>query len=132
LGGITYIPLEARGTVSVDLDGVLARYDGWKGDGVFNEPAPGAKEFLENLRREGYRVVILTTRATRDPSGVWAWLREHDLAEYVDEVTDRKIPFHVHVDDRAITFTGDFSDTFEQIKRFRPHWRKAQSGPVPL
>lgn len=54
----------AKQSVAVDLDGVLAQYDGWKGVGVFGEVVPGAKEFLEALHQAGYHIVIHTTRVS--------------------------------------------------------------------
>lgn len=47
--------------VCVDLDGVIAQYDGWKGLGVIGEPIPGAREFLSALHCH-YKVVVFTTR----------------------------------------------------------------------
>lgn len=55
-----------RKTVCVDLDGVLARYDGWKGVDHFGLPLPGAQEFTRRLSQFA-RVVIFTTRANADP-----------------------------------------------------------------
>lgn len=49
-------------TVAVDLDGVLASYDGWKGIENFGDPIPGAREFIEALLSGGFRVIIHTTR----------------------------------------------------------------------
>lgn len=48
--------------VAVDLDGVLAQYDGWKGRDHIGHPIKGAREFLLDLRERGYRVVVYTTR----------------------------------------------------------------------
>jgi hypothetical protein len=46
---------------AVDVDGVLLKYDGWKGVDHLGDPLPGAKEFLEALRTIG-EVMIYTTR----------------------------------------------------------------------
>jgi hypothetical protein len=103
----------------VDLDGVLNAFDGWKGADYFHPPRPGAREFLERLNDLGYRVVVFTVR--------WAphvedWLVEWDLRRYVAEITDKKPPAHVYIDDRAICFSGDFASTLDQIARFKAHW----------
>lgn len=115
--------MDERPTVCVDLDGVLNTFDEWKSAEYFHPPREGAREFLRQLNDAGYRVVILTCRWHE-----WAadWLQQHGLAEYVDEVTDRKPPAHAYVDDRAVCFTGDFDRTFETIRNFRPFWQ-----PVP-
>lgn len=107
-------------TVCVDFDGVLTDYSGWKGEDHFDSPREGAKEFLEELANE-YKVVILTTRPS---DKVWAWLREHGLDKWVTDVTDRKPPALVYVDDRAVCFRGNFRHTLYDIRAFEPYWRK--------
>ena len=110
---------EQKPIVCVDLDGVLNAFDGWKGAGFFHPPRPGAREFLQLLNQRGYRVVVFTVRWGPH---VEAWLAEHDLAEFVDLVTDKKPPAHVYVDDRAICFEGDFQKTMDRISEFKAHW----------
>jgi hypothetical protein len=105
--------------VCIDLDGVLNDFDGWRGADYFHPPRAGAREFLENLNSRGYKVVIFTVR--------WAphveeWLSKYRLLPLVSEVTDKKPPAHVYVDDRAICFRGDFASALEQIADFRAHW----------
>jgi len=109
-------------TVCVDLNGVLDQYTGWKGEGHMDPPRPGADRFLAELV-EDYRVVILTTQPAER---VWEWLREYGLDRWVDEVTDRKPPAVVYVDDRAVTFRGNFEETLREIRAFRPHWRQSK------
>lgn len=60
-------------TVAVDLDGVLASYDGWKGIECIGDPIPGALEFVGNLLAEGFRVIIFTTRTN-------AWVNRAEAA----------------------------------------------------
>lgn len=98
-------------TIAVDLDGVLARYEGWQGVETIGDPIPEAREFLHNLRRRG-RVVIYTVRTTNrgdtelTPDELVAiiedWLNEHDMP--YDEVwTGPGKPIAVaYVDDRAV------------------------------
>jgi phosphoglycolate phosphatase-like HAD superfamily hydrolase len=105
--------------VCVDLNGVLDAYRGWQGADHWDDPAPGARAFLEALRSRGCRVVVFTTR---HHEGVWEWLRRHELAALVADVTDRKPPADVFVDDRAICFRGDFDAALQQIETFKPHW----------
>lgn len=56
---------DKRKTVAIDLDGVLLKYDGWKGVEHFGEPIEGAVEFTKRLHRK-YRVVIHTCRVNQD------------------------------------------------------------------
>ena len=115
---------ECRPVVCIDLNGVLDSYTGWKGPQHWDPPREGAAGFLETLSRAGYRVVVFTTRYADDAR---RWLAEHDLDRWVSEVTDRKPAAHVFVDDRAVCFEGDFSETLERIRRFRSHWE----APAP-
>ena len=51
-------------TVSVDMDGVLLKYDGFKGKDVFGEVIPGAIDFVANLAA-GFKVVVCPARLDR-------------------------------------------------------------------
>lgn len=108
--------------VCVDLNGVLDRYAGWKGEEHWDAPAPGAREFLRSLHEHGCRVIVFTTRHYL---GAQRWLAEHDLLGYVAEVTDTKPPADVFVDDRAVCHRGDLGETLAQVLAFRAHWQRA-------
>ena len=85
--------------ICVDLDGVLNEFDGWKGADFFHPPRSGAREFLEELNRKGYRVVVFTVRWGPH---VESWLAKWGLSEHVWMVTDKKPPAHVYIDDRGM------------------------------
>jgi len=105
--------------VCVDLNGVLDSYTGWRGPEHFDPPRTGAREFLESLAARGFDIVVFTTR---HPDGVWEWLERFGLRPLVRDVTDRKPPAHVFVDDRAVCFRGDFAQTLRAIDTFAAHW----------
>jgi hypothetical protein len=107
-------------TVCVDLNGTLDTYTGWRGPDYWYPPRPGVDRFLGELHARGYRVVVLTTRET---NGVWNWLRQHGLDQHVDEVTNKKVRAVAYVDDRAITFRGDYDATLRILDSFRPYWQ---------
>ena len=111
--------MDDRPVVCVDFDGVLNVFDGWRGPDYLHPPRPGAREFLERLNTLGYRVVVFTVRWAADVEG---WLSQNGLSDLIAEVTDRKPPAHVYIDDRAICFAGDFHATLDQIRTFRAHW----------
>lgn len=97
-------------TIAVDLDGVLAAYDGWRGSLHFGPPIAGAQEFLIRLRRLG-RVLIYSTRtnpAANDEHAVdlvdrvRAWLDDHDLPYDAIYCGGGKPIAAAYVDDRAV------------------------------
>jgi hypothetical protein len=110
--------MNTKPIVCVDLDGVLNLFDEWRGNDYFHPPRPGAAEFLSALNDAGFEVVIHTVRWAPN---VWHWLHKWGLATYVTSVTDRKLPAHVYIDDRAICFAGDFEDALQKARTFRAY-----------
>lgn len=114
-------------TVVMDFDGVIHSYiSGWKGINVIPDPpVDGAKEFIEELRKD-YVVVVLSTRCV-DPDGIYAiknWLKENDIT--VDDVVSYKPPCKVTIDDRAICFNGDFVNLKIEIDSFKSWVKRGQ------
>jgi hypothetical protein len=101
-----------RKTVAVDLDGVLARYEGYKGALVIGEPLPGAVDFVKELLTFA-DVVVHTSRVSPDEQANGAgfaqagsiirdWLKRHGFPEV--RVWDQwgKPIASAYVDDRAV------------------------------
>lgn len=57
------------------------------------------------------------------------WLVENGLEELVDQVTDRKPPSMVNLDDRGVCFKGDFDAALAEIESFRPFWQVPEPEP---
>lgn len=53
---------EHRGWIGVDLDGTLARYEGWKRVTDIGEPVPAMLERVKSWRAEGREVRVFTAR----------------------------------------------------------------------
>lgn len=104
--------------ISVDFDGVLNNYSGYDGDNL-GTPRPGAKEFLQELSKD-YIVLIHTARRY---TLVVKWLADNNLWDYVGDVSSIKQPSIAYIDDRGIQFNGDYKETLEQLKKFKPYWR---------
>lgn len=80
----------------------------------------GTRRFLQALRDRGYEVVIHTAY---EPIGA---VREHyrqaGLMPLIADITNKKLPAKLQIDDRAISFQGNYNDTLKQIDTFQPHW----------
>ena len=99
-------------TVAVDLDAVLAQYEKWEGVETIGDPVEGAQEFTETLAKEGFRVLVYTTRCSVDVNEghtegdlkkfVKAWLDTNQF--WYDEIyTGKGKPIAVaYVDDRSV------------------------------
>jgi hypothetical protein len=130
---------EARGgekTIAIDFDGVINSYkSGWKGPTETDEPVLSAAESISSLFNRGYKLIIFSTRAST-PEGVETireYLRKHtenDLLVNSIEITDRKPISDVYIDDRAISFTGDWEDTLKKIDDFEPWTEQEKSVQI--
>ncbi len=102
-------------TIAVDLDGTLAEYKKWIGVKVIGKPLPGAKEFLEELHRRGYRILIYTARTAGRNKGkdgkytqedlnaiVENWFKKHDMPYDAIHFGDSKPAASAFIDDRAV------------------------------
>lgn len=97
----------------VDLDGTLARYDGWKGVEHIGKPIPKMVRRVKRWLKDGKQVKILTARAAGDNGAaryyIKKWCRKHLGQEL--PITNRKDRFCVKIwDDRAkdvVRNTGD-------------------------
>lgn len=80
----------SQGWIGVDLDGTLAQYYGWKGNGVIGPPVPLMLERVKEWLALGMVVKIVTARAGNitDEAAIFHWCEEH-LGQPLP-VTDRK------------------------------------------
>ena len=107
-------------TILLDLDGVLNTYNGYYTENFIPSPKKDTKDFLQRLSQE-YKIVIFSTRT---PELIEKWLKEYKLDKFINKITNIKIPAFVHIDDRCINFNGNYQETIEQIKKFKPYWKK--------
>jgi hypothetical protein len=110
-----------RKTIAVDFDGVLAEYEGWRGENVLGKPRQ-VVSLLCLLREEGWKVIVHTTRPTRVIS---EYLSSWSIA--VDEINQNsdcsncghKPVATVYWDDRAICYSGNAFFDLATIRNFR-------------
>lgn len=100
--------------ILIDLDGTLAEYDHWRGEDHIGEPIEGAKEFVLQLKADGYQVMIWSTRlggfnvlkdkspedVERNAAIVQGWCMKHGIA--IDGMLEGKPMCFATIDDRAI------------------------------
>ena len=106
-------PAPRKPRVCLDLDGVLAQYDRWRGIDHIGDPVPGALEFTKKLAKIA-EVVIFTSRCAQDVAEgsritpgqlrihVIEWLEKHKFP-FTDVYTGQGKPrAAAFIDDRAV------------------------------
>lgn len=95
------------GWKGVDLDGTLAKYEGWQGEGHIGDPVPLMQERVKRWLAEGWEVKIVTARvsvpdlADAARAAIQDWCEEHVGRRL--EVTNCKDYAMVEIwDDRAV------------------------------
>lgn len=113
-------------TLVLDFDGVLHSYtSGWKGAEIIpDEPVSGAIEFCKQALWH-FDLCIVSTRCSQ-PGGtkaIYDWLNKYNFPSGILVSEDgKKPPAMLTLDDRAITFTGEWPD-MDSLINFRP-WNK--------
>jgi hypothetical protein len=86
-----------------DLDGTLAKDDGWKGKDYIGDPIEKTRERIQKLLSEGKKVKLFTARAS-DPKAIppiQQWMKNNNIP--LLEITNKKDPGMISLeDDRAI------------------------------
>ena len=106
-------------TILIDLDGVLNEYQGKFDKDLIPPIRLGAKDFIENLSEE-FDLKLFTTRNKILAS---KWLIENKLDCYFSDITNVKELSWLIIDDRCLTFEGDYLKIKEKISNFNA-WYK--------
>jgi len=127
-------PAAQKKKLAIDLDGVLASFDGWKGEGHIGPPLDGLRAFLDEMQDMGWEFVIYTARRSRGE--VARWLVAHGLAEYFGgkqgphgtaAIAGYKPHADVYLDDRAMRFDGSFDGLAKRVGDFTPYWKRSDA-----
>ncbi len=106
-----------RKTICLDFDGVIhQQLPPWRGrEHVSGGLIPGAIDAIEQLKRK-YTVVVYSGRCCTESgiAAIQAWLKQHDIR--VDAVCSHKPYADVFVDDKGVTYSGDWMQTIIDIK----------------
>jgi hypothetical protein len=100
--------MKKEGWVGVDLDGVLAHYDGWRGHNHIGQVIPSVLIRVKALIAVGVEVRIFTARAciSHQIPPVKRWLKRHGLGKL--KVTCKKDIGCVELwDDRCIQYVSN-------------------------
>jgi predicted mannosyl-3-phosphoglycerate phosphatase (HAD superfamily) len=100
-------------TVAVDWDGTLVEHR-WPENGDW---LPGAVDFIKDLQKRGYKVVINSCRASylKGQTEIREKLREAGLKD-VEVHTEPGKPLAVaYVDDRGVQFSGNFNESLARV-----------------
>lgn len=115
-------------TLAIDFDGVVHLYsNSWQDGSIYDKPVPGAKEALIKLKEQGYYILIYSTRCNKEYWEKGDPNRVEQVREYLDY---NGIPYHdihigakpkayLYIDDRGISFKGDWNQTLEDIDNFK-------------
>ena len=109
-----------RKTICLDFDGVIHSYaSGWKGiTNIPDAPTIGCYSALKGMIDNGWEVVIHSTRCRswKGRRAVRKWMQKYNLPSL--KVVKHKPPAFVTLDDRAITFNGNWADAITDIGFF--------------
>ena len=106
--------LEAR-TLCVDIDLTLCVS---QGDYAEAEPIEGAREALQALRKDGWKIVLFTARHFNHWQMTVDWLARFGF-EY-DQIAFGKPPARYYIDDRAIPFNGNWDAVKKHLENVDP------------
>ena len=96
---------------------------GWYDGTCYGVPLPGSLEAIRKLSHK-FNVIIFTAKAkpsrplVNGKTGtelVIEWLKEHDVYQYVKEVTSEKPRSQIYIDDKGYKFEN-WKDTMTHIK----------------
>lgn len=110
--------------IAIDLDGTLCQWKRGPGHGYeIGEWIPGAQDALHLLLASGHKIYIHTCRATWLEGGGYEGVREffdrHGFHAPQVEIWNSigKPIAAVYIDDRAVTFRGDWNETILEMLR---------------
>jgi hypothetical protein len=114
-------------TICIDFDGCIAQVTPEFQVDVFGQPVEGAKEAMEVLKKNGYTLIIFTTR--KATAKLKKYLADNSIPydainqnpDQPDDANPGKPLADIYVDNRGIGFHGNWGHTLGDIAYFRPY-----------
>ena len=110
--------------VAIDFDGVIHDFSkGWHDGTCYGDPIPGSLSAIKELSKS-YNIIIFTAKVkpSRPLVGgktgqqlVTQWLKDHDVFQYVDEITCEKPRAQIYIDDKGCRFEN-WEDTLQNVR----------------
>lgn len=137
---MSYIITPKRDVIlAIDFDGVIHKYSqGWQDGSIYDEPVKGAIEFImEMMWKHQWSIFIMSTR---DPYQIKEWFEkkifkpdsevpfkvtviDDSVNKWTEKcnlgITNRKLQATVYLDDRGLTFDGNFENFYSKINAFK-------------
>jgi len=127
----------------LDFDGVIHRYSkGWQDGSIYDPPTDGFFEWL--IRAQDHFMVVIYSSRSKDGSELAkmsAWMSKHAMEWRAKHETPlqlnvsfahKKPAAFLTIDDRALTFSGDWSDYDPTaLLHFKPWNQKKAIVPEP-
>ena len=113
----------------IDLDGTIHRYSkGYQDGTIYDDAYTGAKEVIDFLKRNGYEIVIFTTRASKkhcEENNIDCEDQINQIADWLDNqgidydrITGEKLAADFYIDDKAIQIkNGNWDLVLKVIKK---------------
>ena len=112
--------------IAIDFDGTIAHYKGWTGANKFGKLIDGCVEALGKIREMGYKIIIYTCRINtpelekylKNNKVPYDAINENLWHEYQQHGDKRKVIADIYIDDRAVTFNGNWKEIPDKIFNF--------------
>ncbi len=121
--------MEKVRSYAFDFDGVIAKYDGFKGRDHFGEPNEVVVATIRQLSEMGHKIIL---HSTRGEESMRKYCLDNNIPvdyfnrnpELEGENPGKPIAY-VYVDDRAICYRGQTTEELvKEITEFKAHWEK--------
>ena len=121
--------MEKVRSYAFDFDGVIAKYDGFKGRDHFGEPNEVVVATIRQLSEMGHKIIL---HSTRGEESMKKYCLDINIPvdyfnrnpELEGENPGKPIAY-VYVDDRAVCYKGQTTEELvKEITEFKAHWEK--------